>query len=139
MRNPPILISVIGFFAMLAGFTWLYLGLRALGFDWFGLLGDLPALEQTGLWGWLAIIAGVAWIAAALGLWSLQPWAWTFAIVVAGIALFEAFLWFLEAPGTGIGFGVSLMPLIIILYLNSREVRAAFGKVDATSVDVPVV
>jgi hypothetical protein len=139
MRNPPILISVIGFFAMLAGFTWLYLGLRALGFDWFGLLGDLPALEQTGLWGWLAIIAGVAWIAAALGLWSLQPWAWTFAIVVAGIALFEAFLWFLEAPGTGIGFGASLMPLIIILYLNSREVRAAFGKVDATSVDVPVV
>ena len=58
MKNPPILISVIGFFGMIAGFYWLYLGLRLLGFDWFGVLGDLPAFEQTGLWGWLAIGAG---------------------------------------------------------------------------------
>ena len=59
MRNPPILISVIGFFAALAGFWWIYSGLRILGFDWFGLLGDLPAFEGSGLWGWLAIVAGV--------------------------------------------------------------------------------
>ena len=104
MKNPPILISVIGFFGMLAGFYWLYLGLRVIGFDWFGILGDLPAFETTGLWGWLAVLAGVGWIAAALGLWSLQPWAWTFAIAMAGIGLFEAFLWFLEFPGTGVGF-----------------------------------
>jgi hypothetical protein len=130
MKNPPILISVIGFFGMLAGFYWLYLGLRLLGFDWFGLFGDLPAFEQTGLWGWLAILAGAGWIAAALGLWALQPWAWTFAIIMAGISLFEAFLWFLEYPGTGVGLSASLMPLIIIFYLNSREVRAAFGKFD---------
>ena len=36
MRNPPILVSVIGFFGAIAGFYWLYLGLRLLGFDWFG-------------------------------------------------------------------------------------------------------
>ena len=88
---------------MIAGFYWLYLGLRLLGFDWFGVLGDLPAFEQTGLWGWLAILAGVGWIAAALGLWALQPWAWTFAVIMAGIWLFEAFLWFLEYPGAGVG------------------------------------
>jgi hypothetical protein len=52
MRNPPILISVIGFFALLAGFGYLFVGLRALGFDWFGLFGDLPSLESVGLWGW---------------------------------------------------------------------------------------
>ena len=45
MRNPPILISVIGFFAMLAGFGYLFFGLRVLGFDWFGALGDLPELR----------------------------------------------------------------------------------------------
>jgi hypothetical protein len=127
MKNPPILISVIGFFALLAGFYWLYLGLRLLGFDWFGALGDLPAFEQSGLWGWLAIGAGVAWIAAGYGLWSLRSWAWAFAIVVAGLALFEAFLWFLEYPGSGVGFSAAIMPLIIILYLNSREVKKAFG------------
>jgi len=127
MKNPPILISVIGFFAALAGVAWLVLGLRILGFDWFGALGDLPAFEQAGLWGWLAIGGGILWLLAAIGLWSLQPWAWMLAMVVAGVALFEAFLWFLEYPGTGLGLGMSIMPLIIILYLNGRDVKAAFG------------
>jgi len=48
-------------------------------------------------------------------------------MIVAGLALFGAFIYFLEYPGTGIGFGMSIMPLIIIWYLNSREVKAAFG------------
>jgi hypothetical protein len=133
MKNPPILISVLGFFGVLAGFYWLYLGLRILGFDWFGVLGDLPAFEQSGLWGWLAVAAGIAWLVASFGLWSLQPWAWTFAIVVAGLALFEAFLWFLEYPGSGVGFSAAVMPLILIWYLNSREVKAAFGVRDPGS------
>ena len=128
MRNPPILISVLGFFGALAGFYWLYLGLRLLGFDWFGILGDLPAFEQTGLWGWLAIAAGIAWLAAAVALWSLHPWGWLFAMIVAGLALFEAFLLFIEYPGTGLGFSAAIMPLVIIWYLNTREVRAAFGQ-----------
>ena len=130
MRNPPVLISVVGFFAALAGFAMLFTGLRLLGFDWFGLLGDVPKFEQSGLWGWLAIIAGVAWLAAALGLWALQPWAWVFAMVVAGFSLFEAFLWFLEYPGSGLGFSQALLPLIMLFYLNSRSVKAAFGMTD---------
>ena len=127
MRNPPILISVLGFFAALAGFYWLYLGTRLLGFDWFGLLGDLPKTEQSGLWGWLAIAAGIAWIAAAGALWSLRPWGWLFTMIIAGLALFEAFVWFLEYPGTGIGFSAAIMPLVIIWYLHTREVKATFG------------
>jgi hypothetical protein len=127
MKNPPILISVLGFFGLMAGLAWLVLGIRLLGFDWFGVLGDLPTLEQTGLWGWLALAAGVAWILASFGLWSMQPWAWTFAMVVAGISLFEAFLWMLEYWGSGIGLAASLLPLVILFYLNSREVKAAFG------------
>ena len=84
-------------------------------------------LEQTGLWGWLALGAGVLWIAAGLALWSLRPWAWVFAMVVAGLALFEAFLYFLEYPGSGLGLGMSILPFIIILYLNSADVKAAFS------------
>ena len=126
MRNPPILVSVIGFFGAIAGFYWIYLGLRLLGFDWFGVLGDLPKFEQSGLWGILAIAAGIAWLVAAFGLWSLQRWAWVFAMVVAGFALFEAFLWFLEFPGTGVGLASAIMPLLIILYLNSRDIKSQF-------------
>ena len=126
MRNPPILVSVIGFFGAIAGFYWIYLGLRVIGFDWFGVLGDLPKYEQSALWGWLALAAGIAWLVAAFGLWSLQRWAWLFTMVVAGFALFEAFLWFLEAPGTGVGFASAIMPLLIILYLNSKDIKSQF-------------
>jgi hypothetical protein len=127
MRNPPILVSVLGFFAIVAGFAWLVLGLRILGFDWFGALGDLPAFEQSGLWGWLAIAAGVLWFAAGVGLWSLRPWAWMFVMIIAGLALFEAFMWMLEYPGSGLGLGMSILPFIIILYLMTADVKAAFG------------
>jgi hypothetical protein len=127
MKNPPILVSVIGFFALLAGFAWVFLGLRILGFDWFTALGNVGDFEQSGLWGWLALGMGLLWIATAVGLWSLQPWARTFAMIVAGLALFEAFLWFLEYPGSGLGLGMSILPIVILLYLNSREVKAAFG------------
>ena len=126
MKNPPILISIIGFFAALAGFGFLFCGLRALGFDWFGLFGDLPAVEHVGLWGWLAIATGIVWILAALGLWALQPWARLFAMFIAGLALFEAVLAFLQFPGTGVGFGMAIMPALILWYLSSSEVKAEF-------------
>ena len=87
MRNPPILISVIGFFAALAGFAYLFYGLRLIGFDWFGALGDLPSTEHVGLWGWLALIVGIIWLAVAFGLWALQPWARIFTIIIATFAL----------------------------------------------------
>jgi hypothetical protein len=131
MKNPPVLVSVIGFFAALAGFAWLVLGLRVLGFDWFTVLGDVGKFEQSGLWGWLAIGMGILWLAAAVGLWSLRPWAWMFAMIVAGFALFEAFLWMLEYPGSGLGLGMAILPLVIILVLNGRDTKAAFGLLDA--------
>src|SRR5258705_8432920 len=90
MKNPPILISVLGFFAALAGFGFLFFGLRVIGFDWFGVLGDLPQFNNVGLWGWLAVATGIVWLVAALGLWALHPWARLFALVIAGVALFEA-------------------------------------------------
>jgi hypothetical protein len=130
MKNPPVLVSVIGFFAAMAGFAWLFLGLRILGFDWFGVLGDLPAFEHVGIWGWLAILGGILWLAAAVGLWSMRPWAWMLTMVVAGLAVFEAFLWMIQTPGSGLGLGMMILPGIIILYMNSRDVKAQFGLAD---------
>ena len=128
MKNPPVLISIIGFFAALAGFGFLFFGLRVLGFDWFGALGDLPAFEHVGLWGWLAIATGIVWLLAAFGLWALQPWARFFALIIAGLALFEAVLAFFQFPGTGVGFAMAIMPALILWYLNSAEVKAAFSE-----------
>jgi len=117
----------------MAGFGWLFVGLRMIGFDWFGAFGDLQQFEHVGLWGWLAIAAGILWLAAAVGLWALQPWAWAFAMVVAGISLFEAFILAISAFGTGLALAAGLLPLVIILYLNSRDVKRAFGLMDTTS------
>ena len=130
MRNPPILISVLGFFAMLAGFGYFFFGLRVLGFDWFGIFGDLPKYESAGLWGWLAIGVGIIWILAAVGLWALQPWARLFAVIIAGFSLFEAVLAFFQFPGSGIGFAMAIMPALILWYLTTAEVKDAFGELD---------
>ena len=130
MRNPPILISVLGFFAMLAGFGYFFFGLRVLGFDWFGIFGDLPQYESAGLWGWLAIGVGIIWILAALGLWSLQPWARLFAVIIAGFSLFEAVLAFFQFPGSGVGFAMAIMPAVILWYLTTAEVKDAFGELE---------
>ena len=130
MRNPPILVSVLGFFAALAGFSFLFFGLRTLGFDWFGALGDIPRLESVGLWGWLAIFAGIVWLLVALGLWALQSWARLAAMIVAGFSLFEAALAFFQFPGSGLGFSMALLPGVILLYLNSRDVKEAFGEAE---------
>ena len=99
MKNPPILVSIIGFFAMLAGFGFLFYGLRVIGFDWFGLFGDLPAIEHVGIWGWLAAITGVIWIFAALSLWALQPWARLFAMFMCGTCAVRGGPGLLPVPG----------------------------------------
>lgn len=130
MKNPPILVAVIGFFAALAGFGFLFFGLRVLGFDWFGALGDLPVFEHVGIWGWLAIATGLVWLLAAVGLWALQPWARIFAMFLAGFALFEAVLAFFQFPGTGVAFAMAIMPTLILWYMNTSEVKAAFGEVE---------
>jgi hypothetical protein len=49
-------------------------------------------------------------------------------MIVAGISLFEAVLAFFQFPGSGVGFAMGLLPLVILWYLNSREVKAAFGE-----------
>ncbi len=130
MKNPPILISVLGFFAALAGFGYIFFGLRVLGFDWFGALGDLPAFNDVGIWGWLALGLGILWLVVAVGLWAMQPWAWLTAMLIAGLALLEAFIAFIQFPGTGYGFAMSLLPILIIIYLMSSSVKAAFGMED---------
>src|SRR4051812_16868132 len=126
MRTPPILISVLGFFAALAGFGFLFFGLRVIGFDWFGALGDLPAFEHVGLWGWLAVATGVVWILVAVGMWTLQPWARLFAMFMAGFALLEAGIAFFQFPGSGLGLAMAFMPALIIWYLSTAEVRGVF-------------
>lgn len=127
MKNPPILISVLGFFAIAAGFVWTIVGLRALGIEFGSFVGDLPAYDNVGIWGVLALVVGVLWIAAGVALWSLQPWAWMFACFIAVFALVNAFFLMVAYAGSGAGLVQALMPALILWYLNTAEVKDAFG------------
>jgi hypothetical protein len=127
MKNPPILISVLGFFGIMAGFVWIVAGLRALGVEFGSFMGDLPAYDNVGWWGVFALIVGVLWVAAGLAMWSLQPWAWGFIAIVAIIALVNAFFLMVAYAGSGAGLVQALMPALILLYVTTPEVKAAFG------------
>jgi hypothetical protein len=61
----------------------------------------------------------------------MRPWAWMLAMIVAGLAVFEAFLYMVQFPGSGLGLGMMILPGIIILYLNGRDVKAQFGLTEA--------
>jgi hypothetical protein len=50
---------------------------------------------------------------------------------MAGFALFEAALAFFQFPGSGVGFSMAIMPALLIWYLSTSEVKAAFGMEEA--------
>ena len=74
------------------------------------------------------VATGIIWVLVAGGLWSLQPWARLFALIMAGIALFEAVIAFFQFTGSGIGFSMAILPILILWYLNSDDVKAVFAE-----------
>jgi hypothetical protein len=45
--------------------------------------------------------------------------------------VFEAFLWMVQYPGSGLGLSMMIMPGIIIWYLNGKDIKAQFGLAEA--------
>ena len=123
MGRPPIGIAILGFFALMAGFAYLILGLRWIGAVAFG---PIPSGQGVALTGALALAAGVIYVAAGGALWSLQPWAWAFGMILSVFGLFEAVLVVFAPDSLAAGFGAALFPGIVLWYLNSNEVKAAF-------------
>ena len=128
MKNPPILVSVLGFFAALAGFGWLFFGLRSSDSTGSAHWATSPVRARRACGAGSRSRPGSSGSSPRVGLWALQPWARLFAQIMAGFALFEAVLAFFQFPGTGVGFAMAIMPAVILWYLNSREVKAAFGE-----------
>jgi cytochrome c oxidase subunit IV len=81
----------------------------------------------TLLWGLLTLAAGIAFAAAALALWSVQPWAWMFAVIMAGLGVIDAFFLWLATGDFAYGFMASLLPLLVLWYLNQKDIKGVFG------------
>ena len=122
MKNPPILISVIGFFGVMAGlfgWSWACASWASTGS---GSLATSASSSRAG--------CGAGWPSppGSSGSRLVRPLGapvvgLVIASIVAGISLFEAVLAFFQFPGTGVGFAMGLMPLIILLYLNGARSR----------------
>jgi hypothetical protein len=126
MKNPPILIAVLGFFGLMTAFFYIFAGLRMIGFDWFGAFKDAPATQGYWFWGALWVIVGIFFAAASLALWALRPWAWLVAVVLSIVGLVTAFFVMIDS-NFGAALGAALLPAIILWYLYTTEVRSAFG------------
>jgi hypothetical protein len=126
MKNPPILIAVLGFFGLMTSFFYIFAGLRLIGFDWFGVFKDVQAVNGLWFWGLMWVIVGVAFAAASLALWSLQAWGWLFAVLLSVFSLITAFFVMFDA-GLGPALGAAILPGLILWYLYTDDVRAAFG------------
>ena len=66
MKNPPILISVLGFFGLMVGFYYIFAGLRILGFNFFGVFATAPVTTGWGFWGAMWIIVGLIYFGGGL-------------------------------------------------------------------------
>jgi hypothetical protein len=125
VKNPPILISVLGFFGAMVGLYYLFAGLRVIGFNFFGLFATAPVTTGWGFWGAMWIVVGLIYLGAAAALWSLQPWAWLFAVILSVFALISAFFVMFDA-GLAPALGAAVLPGLILWYLNTAEVKTAF-------------
>jgi hypothetical protein len=124
MLRPPVGVALLGFVALMAGLAFLIVGFRYAGYVVFG-RGDLG--DGLFLWGILAIISGVLFIAAAFSLWATQPWGWLFAHYLAIFGLIEAVFVMIANNSLTDGIAVALFPLLVIWYLNDKDVKGAFG------------
>ena len=124
MLRPPVGVALLGFVAFAAGIVYLIMGFRYAGYVVFG-RGEIG--DGLLLWGILTIIVGVLFLAAAFALWSTQPWGWLFAHYLAIFGLIEAVFVMIANNSLTDGIAVALFPLLVIWYLNDKDVKATFG------------
>ena len=124
MLRPPVGVALLGFVALMAGFAYTLVGLRYIGLVTFG-----PAQIGSGLviWGALTFLVGILFFAAAFALWATQPWGWLFAHYLAIFGLIEAVFVMLANNSLEDGIAVALFPLLVIWYLNDKDVKGTFG------------
>lgn len=120
----PAGITIAAILSLAAGVIYLFQGLRILGWVVFG---PATVFSNVSITGWWTLIMGLIWFSVGGALLSLQPWAWLFAVIIVGISLIEAFFGNLNGWQFGDLFIATIIPLIILFYLNSEKVKTAFG------------
>ncbi|MBD3159254.1 MAG: hypothetical protein GF309_10735 [Candidatus Lokiarchaeota archaeon] len=105
----PLGVMILSVLQIIGGFVVLGMGglIFAVAYSFYGLIG-------IGL-----IIMGLITCYVGYGLWSMQSWAWKWAMVVNGISI-VLYLVTMVWPGL-------ILPIIIVIYLNQGHVKRRFS------------
>lgn len=120
---------VLGVLSLL--WSGLIFGVSGIGSLFSGLFGaeNLAAVSNTGAWsGFLGILAAAVQIAVGFGLLAMKKWAWILALIGVGLTVIQGVI---SLFGGGLfaflcGALWLVIPVIILVYLLSPKIRAAF-------------
>lgn len=125
----PTGITVLAILGFIVATVWAIAGLTAVLAGGPAMLG--PAFARVGLTGGLVMLAFAAVVGAtSYGLWRLQPWARTVAIVLLVLNLIGALLELAANNLTG-GLVTLLVNGLVLWYLFQPSVKAAFARIAA--------
>ena len=120
----PAGVTILAVLAFATGAVYLLDGVRILGFVVFG---PAQALSNVSMSGWSLIFVGALWIALGVGFLTLKGWAWIAGVITVGISLIVAFFSHLNGAQIGDLFMATILPLVVLFYLDSAKVKTAFG------------
>lgn len=127
IKRRPAGITILAVLAFATGVVYLLDGLRILGYVAFG---PAQALSNISMSGWSMVFVGLLWIGLGVGFLALKAWALAAGIVIVGVSLIVAFFSHLNGSDLGELFMATILPLVVLFYLASAKVQAAFGVED---------
>ena len=89
--------------------------------------GPVPTGSGAWIWGWVIVVTGLAFWAAGLAAFALQPWAWMLGQIIAIFGLLEAFFALIGTGNLNYALASTAFPLLLLWYLNRAPVKKAFG------------
>ena len=123
-KRRPAGITILAVLSIATGVVYLLDGLRILGFVAFG---PAQAFSNVSMSGWSTMFVGALWIGLAVGFLSLRAWALLAGVIVVGLSLIVAFFSHLNGSDLGELFMATILPLVVLFYLSSAKIQAAFG------------
>jgi hypothetical protein len=126
-KERPLGVTIIGVLLFLLGLIMILGGLALFA------LGDLVDVEALAVaTGAVSVVIGIVYIVLAFGFLKGWNWVWVLTMVVLIIGILWSILqWVLNGMETDQIVSMLLgliIPIIIVLYMNSKKVKAFFGK-----------